>query len=329
MNLSQLVKHKAPWLAMMRVLPEFLMAALRYARFSGVAVRGSDQTLLAKVIVSYHVLEKGLTMAETRPGFGEIQIHQLCERLGKVAKRPALRNHPQVKHAAGVLGEYLAYHQSIGHEVPRVLVSKIEEAIKFSDACSSPQGRGTPDTLFAYHDGPFGAFTRSRRSVRNFKNETISNDLIHRAIGIAQTCPSSCNRQITQVHVYRDRDQIDRLLDLQSGSRGWSQLVPCLLVVTGDLRMCVHPYERDMTKVDGGMFSMSLMYALHHLKIAACPLNCYFSHAKEKAIRKAGSIPEAQSAVVMIACGYPADGFDLAASPRKSPEEVAVIHSAS
>ena len=311
---------------MLRVIPEFLFAAVRYALHSGVALRGSDETQLANIVISYHVLEKGLTMENTRPGFGSMQIEQLCSCLKKACQNPALALQPQVHHATGVLKEYLDYHVGINHELPSEIRKRIEMTLSSVSSVPAKQLRSTPSEYFSMSNKSYSDFTHSRRSVRNFNKLPVSKDLLLDAIAIAQSSPSSCNRQISRVHIYQDRKSIDRLLDLQSGARGWSQLVPCLLVVTGDLRMCTRPYERDMVKVDGGMYGMNLLLALHHLKLAACPLNCYFPHNKEKKVRNAGLIPNNQSLVMMIACGHPADVFELAASPRRSAEEVSVFH---
>jgi nitroreductase len=255
-----------------------------------------------------------------------MQIEQLCASLNKVCNNPALSKHPQVQHAAGVLKEYLDYHAGINYELSSEIRKRIEMALSCVSIISAKQLRSTPSDFFAMSKNSYSDFTHSRRSVRNFNKLPVSRELLLDAIAIAQSSPSSCNRQISRVHIYQDRQSIDRLLDIQSGARGWSQLVPCLLVVTGDLRMCTRPYERDMIKVDGGMYAMNLLLALHYLKLAACPLNCYLPNHKENKVREAGLIPNNQSLVMMIACGHPADVFELAASPRRSADEVSFFH---
>jgi hypothetical protein len=63
---------------------------------------------------------------------------------------------------------------------------------------------------------------------------------------------------------------IEQVLALQNGNRGFGHLAKRVLIVSADLHAFIGPIERNKAFVDGGMFAMSLLYALHRLELGAC-----------------------------------------------------------
>jgi hypothetical protein len=53
-------------------------------------------------------------------------------------------------------------------------------------------------------------------------------------------------------------------------------------VITAELGVFMNLDERNQAYTDGGMYAMNLLLALHHHQIAACPLNCSHSAAKDR-----------------------------------------------
>src|SRR3546814_1994141 len=70
-----------------------------------------------------------------------------------------------------------------------------------------------------------------------------------------------------------DLEIIDRALSLQNGNRGFGHEIPCLLILCTDLSAFDTAGERYQHWIDGGMFSMSLVWALHALGYSSCCLN--------------------------------------------------------
>ena len=62
-----------------------------------------------------------------------------------------------------------------------------------------------------------------------------------------------------------------KALKIQGGFLGYA-MPPVLLLVTSDIRAFMNNGERNEPFVDGGLFSMSLLYALEAYGLAACPL---------------------------------------------------------
>jgi hypothetical protein len=76
--------------------------------------------------------------------------------------------------------------------------------------------------------------------------------------------------------------------------------------------------ERNQAFIDGGMYAMNLLYALHCNMVAACILNCSFDPGKENHIKSIAKIKDSEVLIAMIACGDPPEGFQLTMSPRNS-----------
>jgi nitroreductase len=80
--------------------------------------------------------------------------------------------------------------------------------------------------------------------------------------------------------------------------------------------------ERNEIWVDGGMFSMSLVYALHSLGLGTCCLNLCQNASEENRLRALVGITPHHSPVMMIAVGNIPETLSVAHSQRKLVKEV-------
>ena len=105
-------------------------------------------------------------------------------------------------------------------------------------------------------------------------------------------------------------------MKLQGGSRGFLELANKLIIITNELGVYESTRERKQGYVDGGIYTMNLLYTLHYNKVACCVLNCCNSKKNDIKIRKIAEIKETEELVVMIACGEAVENFEIASSPR-------------
>src|SRR5690606_27746532 len=141
-------------------------------------------------------------------------------------------------------------------------------------------------------------------------------------IRIAQKSPSACNRQPNGVVIVDGKEMINKVLELQSGNRGFGFLSNKLLVVTSDISVFSRSFEKFGPHFNSGMFCMSLIYALHHFKIGNCALNWSTSYSKDKKLRELLKIEDNQYITLIIACGYPPDNFRFPSSPRRDLQSI-------
>lgn len=171
------------------------------------------------------------------------------------------------------------------------------------------------------------SFFTTRRSVRAFQPERVPPTTdIAKAVELAINTPSVCNRQAWRAHYYVGSDA-RRVLSHQKGNRGFGDTIPAVIVVTVDAQLFSGSGERNQRWVDGGLFAMTLVWALHAINLSTCMLNWSRSNQDSDALRHAAGIPPSEDVVVLIAVGYPVDGHRVARSARRGVAEVLVEHS--
>ena len=139
---------------------------------------------------------------------------------------------------------------------------------------------------------------------------------------LAQTAPSVCNRQSCKAYVYTGQADKDRILALQDGNGGFGSTAGAIIVCTSDLSAFYKPGERNQGFVDGGLFAMSLVYALHALGAASCMLNWSHVAHRDRKLRTLIGLPEREIIISLVAVGSLPERFDVAASPRRELDDV-------
>lgn len=284
-------------------------------------------TLQAKIIMHYHVIEKGLTMPNRHLAFGKSVVISLMELIHEFMKHFKCDN-AQINHAIGVLKEYYELHKANDYDFssdPSYWQSLSSFLDKYPAIKSSHQKHMTFDEFYGANEAPFPAFARSRHSVRNYAKKELAITRLQSAVTLALTAPSACNRQYCKVHCISD-DRKMELMEIQGGNRGFGHLADKVLVITSSLEGIISPKERNDIFVNGGMFLMNLCYALHYYKIAHCILNWSQSLENDALARKiiGPSIKNDEMIIALLSCGEAPDEFDIAESPRKLLEEVFV-----
>jgi nitroreductase len=158
---------------------------------------------------------------------------------------------------------------------------------------------------------------RVRRSFRNYSEQPVEFKIIEKAIRLAQLSPSVCNRQASKVYVVSEKKMILEALSYQNGNKGFGHMASNLLVVTSDIRSFADATERNQPFVDGGLFAMSLLYALQAQGVVSCCLNWCLPAAKDKQFHEYSGIPENERIIMFIAIGYPPEEALVPKSHRR------------
>lgn len=324
--MKKFIKKYLPFGLYIGVLIAHYKAYIKFVKYSSVVKEDGDTKLLSKIIADYHVVEKGLTMSETRLGFGKERVLQLikyCETYVSKYNNKDI----QLIHAINVITEYRVFHEKLDFTLDKDLLDSIYkvEAL-LTRATPSQQKYFTRNQYYKNIDEPFELFSKSRLSVRNYSDKVIPVEELKKAVDLAKHCPSSCNRQTIRTNVYSDKKLIKQVLEIQGGNRGFGHLADKLIILTSDLSYWHGVYERTGPYVDGGIFAMNLLLSLHSFKIATCPLNCNLSPAKEKILRKLCNIPSNEVFVVMMSCGYTPEEFKVPYSKRYDVDSLIRIH---
>lgn len=278
--------------------------------------------LFNRMLIVGHVVEKGITMPNRRLGFGYGQIRELIS-LCKRALHQNKSDSEQYLFALQDLYEYLQIHEDNSYELPKDIKGSIDFLLM--DKGISSKSASTTKASFFRGNADFKSFAKSRHSVRNFSDEKISDECLKSVFELAQTAPSACNRQSVRVHIY-DGDAKKKILKLQNGNRGWGNMADKVFIVTSE-QTAWDGYFTKAAYLDGGIYTMNLLYALHYYGICACCLNLYLPWKEMKALRKTFGIHDSEIPVIMIAIGYPPkDDFLVANSNRIDFHRIITFH---
>ena len=301
----------------------------RYACLNGRVPRTQEQFvgLLEK---SYHAIEKGMALPSPRPLFGERHLSFILDLLTKFGDRYG--HLPVCSSAISSIRCYIRMHRRL-HIYDNTIDELQLQLNSVSDklpSCSHSQHEGGTSTklrteIRELSSLDFYSFLRSRHSVRQFSDKPVDLSLILEAAEMAQTTPSVCNRQPWGMYVLADKQEIAQVLSVQGGARGFSHQVDKLLVVVAKLEAFAHSFERYEPWIDGGMFSMSLVYALHSLGLGTCCLNWSRDRHVDRRLRRITPIRESERIVMLIAVGHLPEELQICRATRYPVSDVVVV----
>ncbi len=297
---------------------DYLYDLRRFARASSAVTRARDAVgVEACITKDYHRIEKGLSLPEVRPGFGESSLRFLAGSLPAAEARfgPSLATEA----ARGALRAYAAHHEAVEAPLPAAM-PPLEPARP--TAVGGVREVARADVVEAGRALDFERFVLNRHSVRHFTGAPVEEAAIARAVALAIKSPCVCNRESRRVHAAFDPVVRDRMLGFQNGNRGFGHLAGAVLAVTSDMRAFTDFGERNQCWIDGGLFAMTLAYALHAQGLGVCMLNWSVRPQKDRYLRRAFAIPDHEAVITLMAVGHMPERFRVAASPRPEPAGV-------
>ncbi|MCR9063529.1 MAG: nitroreductase family protein [Cytophagales bacterium] len=311
----------------LRVLRIYYYDMRRFYRYSNVQQDFTNEDAFkGRLTILYHVIEKGLTMPETRMGFGQPVVEDLLGLLQRYEDLGYNKTALEFKHSIGVLNEYFNFHEESNFELPEVLVIKHKAFVnRIGLAEGTRQLKYTREEFFKFKNSSFETFSQSRYSSRNYIDKEISLDVIENCIKLALKSPTSCNRQLNRIYVVRGTEMKKKVLQLQYGNRGFGHLANTILVLSANISYFQGVNDRNESYINTGMFAMSLLNAFHHYEIGACPLNWSVDHKRDEAMRALLGVPDNERIGLVVSCGYVPELFEIASSPRLEVKDVAKI----
>ncbi len=276
-----------------------------------------------------HVIEKGLSLHAPKIGFGQAKVSALMDRLMLYYNRYGMDNPDFLMYPLGIIHSYLEYQCRSGVDISP-MKNKFESLLA---NCGITQEmvfmdggirKMTKEEIQEVRQIDFEKFVNLRHSIRNFSEEMPNEDMIKKALKIASMTPSACNRQGWKTHLFRGHAAYD-LINWQGGAKGFESCVHLAILVTSDSKAFLR-YEPYQAFVDGGMYAMSLIYALHSQGLGTIPLSCGVRYNRQYELRKQFDIPENEVPIVIIGVGVLPSKFSVAVSKRKKISETNTDH---
>jgi nitroreductase len=302
----------------------------RFWKYSSLKNHSRDN-ILTRITTTYHIIEKGLALTDPRYGFGADKILRLITLLQEYKAQKGDTDNSQYQAGISVLESYLDWNEnhtdfSSGNPAIFATLRSFLEGEHEIEGSAGGWKQVSRESYIASGRREFGCLSQSRSSIRSFSGENVKVETIGKIVSLAQKSPSTCNRQTTRVHLYSSREQLQKILAIHKGTRGFSEEVNRILIITGDLAACEGTGDRNQVYVDSGLFAMNLLYGLQFEGLGACILHWNVTPQKDKKLRKVISIPAEQTIVCLIALGHLPETFKVPVSRRKHLGEIFTEH---
>ena len=297
------------------VIPEYHRLRLD---FGGVNTYVDQQKLRFLIIKEAHVIEKGLSLEDCRPGFGIPKVQRLLKKVKIFTEK--YDDQEFLVFTLSIVKRYVEFNRkcdSLDSEIEKQF-NALEKKVTKWNAYESLFGGEMHIKRKEVEEAtiiPFLKFVKTRHSVRTFTGDPVSKELLTKAIEIASFTPSACNRQPWGVFVFTKKENIINILDIQTGARQFKEKVGALIIVTSTMK-AFFGGENNQWFINGGMYSMSLIYAIHSLGLGCVPLNMGIPQDRLDKIYAIGHIDSSQVPVLMIAIGHLPNEFKVAKSCR-------------
>lgn len=264
-----------------------------------------------------HVIEKGMSMKEPKKGFGQEKVKRLITRLQKYKKLYGAIDLEFLRYPLSTILAYINYTERSGINIDDIK----NQFFQLKDQLPTlkleiPAGIQlvTKEEIQNKCNKDFESLLYSRHSIRYFADIPVKYELICKALELAQRTPSACNRQGWKTHVFQGNNSI-ALMKWQGGCKGFEEELKYSILVTANLKAFLS-YEVHQAYVDGGLYAMNLINAIHSLGLGCIPLSCGFNSWKLQQLKEF-NIPENEVPIVLIAFGHLMNEFKIAISTRK------------
>lgn len=266
------------------------------------------ERLKARIVRYVHSIEKGLSIQNPRLGFGYDKIKTLYDWIKSYIAIEEI-DKTCIYMAADALSAYCAYHESVG-----ATSDKIEEIKKITAELVNIKENDRVNNVFGgiriirkdeinFDEAEIERFFKTRHSIRQFSNEKIPNELILKAVALAQTAPSACNRQAVRVYVSDAIKFVEKFPGNLQGVGGFIEDSDKVILITGK----ISSYEEAEYKqfvVSAGIFVGYLSLSLHSLGLGACIVQRSLRpDSVWKEFSSANKIPKDEQIVCMVVVG--------------------------
>ncbi len=148
---------------------------------------------------------------------------------------------------------------------------------------------------------------RLKRAVRNFKDEPLSEEIIHAILNAGRRSQSSKNSQPWQFIAVQDKATLKALSECGTFAGHLAGAALGVAILTPD------PSEKFQTMFDAGQAAAYMQLAAWDLGVGSVPASIY---EPEKA-REILGFPEDLHLRIALSFGYPAEKDVLTAEPQK------------
>ncbi|UCC29323.1 MAG: nitroreductase family protein [Phycisphaerales bacterium] len=269
-----------------------------------------------------HLLEKGLLM---RPRGKVFALDYIQETVGCYARAfelgrtsPDLVSQVELQWASDVLSLYFdvaGAHPIVDDLRNRFRTLRADAPDRTPTAVPYKRDLARPPSI-KYED--LLALARRRRSARWFLQKPVPRKMIDQAIAVAALSPSACNLQPFEFRVFDDPELTKKVASIPTGTLGFSQNFPVIVVLIGKLHAWSSEQDRHLIYIDASLAAMAFLFALETQGLGSCCLNWPDLGPQERRMSELLGLETDERVIMLIALGYP-DPDGLVGYSQKKP----------
>lgn len=181
--------------------------------------------------------------------------------------------------------------------------------------------------VYLYKKMQFQTLVKSRQSTRKFSHKQVEKEKLMQCIEAARLAPSACNAQPWKFVVVQEPNLKDKV-----AKSCYNKIVPMnKFVVRANAMIVIVKEKRNFTSWFGSNVKdrnfplLDIGIAAEHICLQAEELSlgsCLIGWFNEKKVKKLLDIPSKKRIGLIVALGYPEEGYRKREKTRKSLDEV-------
>lgn len=147
----------------------------------------------------------------------------------------------------------------------------------------------------------FTKLIKERYSVRSFRPEHLSREVLDKILAAGHLAPTGCNYQPQRILVLNTDEAMEKL---RNCTRSHFQAPTALLVCHNTAESWVRPYDgAPASPVDAAIVTTHMMLAAHDLGVGCC----WVMHFNPDAMRQTFAIPQGIEPLALLVMGWPSE----------------------
>lgn len=269
----------------------------------------------SRLLVDVHSVEKGIGLKNAKPGHSGAVVNNIINKLFEYINRGYDVNDFSFRETFRVITAYIEFQKKFDtdefkmfSEIERKFIKLNEKLGKdYVNKVMSDLNAGSfylpSSELEIGKEFDFERFISTRHSIRSYEYKSIPDEVIAKAVSIANDCPSACNRQPSKVYFTSVKEKVETIDSLITGNSGFKGETPNYLVITTD-RAAFAKEEQFQWYINGGIYLSYLSLALHSLGIGHCIMQWKAFYKTENELKNILGISKHEAIIAIIGCGY-------------------------
>ncbi|MBQ7576897.1 MAG: nitroreductase family protein [Synergistaceae bacterium] len=267
---------------------------------AGTLKTGRGEKILS-VLMSVHMLEKGLVMGNTKY-LNAINYSALIQNIAELIESGISANNFETAGSIAIIKSALnaiSGHESEKSELDSLIAKYNIPQNIFKGGCE----RFAKSEIFKYTPQNWREFVRTRHSIRKFKDSIISSEIINSIIDDAKYYPSACNRQPCKVYYSSNPEITAKILRNCDGFVTGAGCVHNCFIVTCDRALFYSAELNDQELLNAGIFLGYLVMSIHAHGLGSCLFQFLQINNRQELIKREFGIKPGEIIAAFIGFG--------------------------